>query len=96
MFASSCVAVKMPAQIIVSGNRHFEQLQEHMKRTKPNKKVLFQLLTLDFESRRDWIDVQLKDNIVKAVLDKYPCFRNADEVMLCIMISFTLGESNTK
>lgn len=51
-----------------------------MKKPKPNKKVLSQLLKLDFDSRRDWIDTQPQDEVVKVVLEKYPCFREASEV----------------
>lgn len=65
-------------------NRHFQRLSETMRKPKPNKKILSQLLTLDFESRRDWIEQQPRQDVVRLVLDRYPCFRDADQVQICI------------
>ena len=40
------------------------------------------LLHLDLERRRDWIDSLDSHMVVELVLEKYPCFKEADEVMV--------------
>ncbi|XP_041848115.1 uncharacterized protein LOC121644314 [Melanotaenia boesemani] len=63
--------------------RHYKTLQEIYKTRKPNKAAVTQLLNLEFESRRQFINsdaIKEQDRPVK-ILDAYPCFREVDHVL---------------
>ncbi|KAI4804329.1 hypothetical protein KUCAC02_025960, partial [Chaenocephalus aceratus] len=58
--------------------RHFKTLHEMYKNKKQNKDAVSQLLDLEFEARRLFIDsdvLKVKDRHTK-VLDAYPCFKD--------------------
>ncbi|MGH0136884.1 UNVERIFIED_CONTAM: hypothetical protein FKN15_019561 [Acipenser sinensis] len=58
--------------------RHYRTLQEVYKRLKPNKDAVAQLLDLEFEARRAFIDSDtLKDQDRPAkIIEAYPCFKD--------------------
>ncbi|XP_039898949.1 uncharacterized protein LOC120740565 [Simochromis diagramma] len=63
--------------------RHYKTLQEIYKTKKPNKAAVTQLLNLEFESRRQFINsdaIQEQDRAVK-ILEAYHCFRELDHVL---------------
>uniref|UniRef100_A0A3Q2VNT0 Si:ch211-208g1.1 n=1 Tax=Haplochromis burtoni TaxID=8153 RepID=A0A3Q2VNT0_HAPBU len=63
--------------------RHYKTLQEIYKTKKPNKAAVTQLLNLEFESRRQFINsdaIKEQDRAVK-ILEAYPCFRELDHVL---------------
>ncbi|KAG7333087.1 hypothetical protein KOW79_003222 [Hemibagrus wyckioides] len=63
--------------------RHYHTMQEIYKRPKPNKEAVVQLLDLEFDSRRAFINSDtLKDqDRPSKILQAYPCFRELDHVM---------------
>ncbi|KAL7871938.1 hypothetical protein SRHO_G00069210 [Serrasalmus rhombeus] len=63
--------------------RHYHTLQEMYKRPKPNKEAVAQLLDLEFDARRAFINSDtLRDQDRPAnILQAYPCFREVDHVM---------------
>ncbi|XP_049331201.1 uncharacterized protein LOC111189493 [Astyanax mexicanus] len=63
--------------------RHYRTLQEMYKRQKPNKEAVAQLLDLEFDARRAFINSDtLRDQDRPAnILQAYPCFREVDNVM---------------
>ncbi|XP_076846700.1 uncharacterized protein LOC143491507 [Brachyhypopomus gauderio] len=63
--------------------RHYKTLQEIYKTKKPNKAAVTQLLNLEYESRRQFINsdaIKEQDRPVR-VLEAYPCFRELDHVL---------------
>ena len=62
--------------------RHYRALQEMYKTKKPNKSAVVQLLDLEFQSRRAFIDsdVMKEQDRPTKVLEAYPCFREIDHV----------------
>lgn len=62
--------------------RHYYTLQEIYKRPKPNKEAVAQLLDLEFDSQRAFINSDtLKDqDRPSKILQAYPCFRELDHV----------------
>lgn len=64
--------------------RHYKVLQELYKsRPRPNKKDVAQLLDLEFQARRAFIDsdaMKDQDRPTK-ILQAYPCFREVDHVI---------------
>ncbi|KAK1174716.1 hypothetical protein AOXY_G2276 [Acipenser oxyrinchus oxyrinchus] len=71
--------------------RHYRTLQEVYKRPKPNKDAVAQLLDLEFEERRAFIDSDtLKDQDRPAkIIEVYPCFKDLNHVLgeLCRIVS---------
>ena len=67
--------------------RHYKTLQDMYKtKARPNKKDVAQLLDLEFQSRRAFIDSDVtkeQDRPVK-ILEAYPCFGELDHVSICI------------
>ncbi|XP_063077565.1 uncharacterized protein LOC134467656 [Engraulis encrasicolus] len=63
--------------------RHYQALQSLWKKGNlPNKEVVAQLLDLEFEARRAFIDSDvLKEDRHDQILKAYPCFREIDHVM---------------
>ncbi|XP_066533784.1 uncharacterized protein [Hoplias malabaricus] len=63
--------------------RHYRTLQELYKRPKPNKEAVSQLLDLEFDARRAFINSDtLRDQDRPAnILQAYPCFKELDHVM---------------
>lgn len=62
--------------------RHYRTLQEMYKSKKPNKAAVTQVLDLEFEARRRFIDsdaLKEHDRPTK-ILEAYPCFREVDHV----------------
>jgi hypothetical protein len=63
--------------------RHYKVLQELYKsRPRPNKKDVAQLLDLEYQARRAYIDsdgMKEQDRPTK-ILQAYPCFREVDHV----------------
>lgn len=62
--------------------RHYKTLQEIYKAKKPNKAAVTQLLNLEFESRRRFInsDATKEQDRPTKILEAYPCFREVDHV----------------
>nr|XP_020454804.1 uncharacterized protein LOC109959631 [Monopterus albus]XP_020454805.1 uncharacterized protein LOC109959631 [Monopterus albus]XP_020454806.1 uncharacterized protein LOC109959631 [Monopterus albus] len=67
--------------------RHYKTLQEMYKtKARPNKKDVSQLMDLEFQARRAFIDsdaIKEQDRPSK-ILQAYPCFRELDHVRKCI------------
>ncbi|KAA0705141.1 hypothetical protein E1301_Tti023202 [Triplophysa tibetana] len=63
--------------------RHYHTLQEIYKRPKPNKEAVAQLLDLEFDARRAFINSDcFKDqDRPSKILQAYPCFRELHHVM---------------
>ncbi|XP_026114434.1 uncharacterized protein LOC113092877 isoform X2 [Carassius auratus] len=63
--------------------RHYHTLQEIYKRSKPNKEAVAQLLDLEFDARRAFINSDcFKDqDRPSKILQAYPCFRELQHVM---------------
>ncbi|KAK7150817.1 hypothetical protein R3I93_011927 [Phoxinus phoxinus] len=63
--------------------RHYHTLQEIYKRPKPNKEAVAQLLDLEFDARRAFINSDcFKDqDRASKILQAYPCFRELHHVM---------------
>ncbi|KAL4006467.1 hypothetical protein ACER0C_000319 [Sarotherodon galilaeus] len=57
--------------------RHYKTLQEMCKKAKPNQEDVSQLLDLEFEARRAFIDsdTMKEENRAHLILDAYPCFK---------------------
>uniref|UniRef100_A0A1A7XTZ6 Si:dkey-174c13.2 n=1 Tax=Iconisemion striatum TaxID=60296 RepID=A0A1A7XTZ6_9TELE len=57
--------------------RHYKTLQEMCKKPKPNQQDVSQLLDLEFEARRAFIDSDSmkEENRVSIILEAYPCFK---------------------
>uniref|UniRef100_A0A3P9DUF6 Uncharacterized protein n=1 Tax=Maylandia zebra TaxID=106582 RepID=A0A3P9DUF6_9CICH len=63
--------------------KHYKTLQEIYKTKKQNKAAVTQLLNLEFESRRQFINsdaIKEQGRAVK-ILEAYPCFRELDHVL---------------
>ncbi|KAG7313886.1 hypothetical protein KOW79_022382 [Hemibagrus wyckioides] len=64
--------------------RHYKTLQEMYKtKARPNRKDVSQLLDLEFQARRAFIDsdsIKEQDRPTK-ILQAYPCFRELDHIM---------------
>ncbi|KAM8903513.1 uncharacterized protein AB9W97_007640 isoform 2-T4 [Spinachia spinachia] len=63
--------------------RHYKTLQEIFKKTKPNKDAVHQILDLEFEARRAFIDsdaMKEEDRPTK-IPNAYPCFKDLHHVM---------------
>ncbi|XP_057184432.1 uncharacterized protein LOC130550915 [Triplophysa rosa] len=63
--------------------RHYRTLQEMYKAKKPNKAAVTHLLDLEFQSRRNFIDLYAlkeQDKPTK-ILQAYPCFKELDHAM---------------
>uniref|UniRef100_A0A3Q3EFS4 Si:ch211-208g1.1 n=1 Tax=Labrus bergylta TaxID=56723 RepID=A0A3Q3EFS4_9LABR len=64
--------------------RHYKVLQELYKsRARPNKKDVAQLLDLEYQARRAYIDsdVMKEQDRPTKILQAYPCFREVDHIM---------------
>ncbi|CAL8258606.1 unnamed protein product [Arctogadus glacialis] len=64
--------------------RHYKSLQEMYKtKARPNKKDVSQLLNLEFQARRAFInsDVSKEQDRPTKILQAYPCFRELDHLM---------------
>ncbi|XP_056594473.1 uncharacterized protein LOC130413359 [Triplophysa dalaica] len=63
--------------------RHYHTLQEIYKRPKPNREAVAQLLDLEFDARRAFINSDcFKDqDRASKILQAYPCFRELHHVM---------------
>ncbi|KAK9977288.1 hypothetical protein ABG768_019109 [Culter alburnus] len=63
--------------------RHYHTLQEIYKRPKPNKEAVAQLLDLEFDARRAFInsDCFKEQDRPSKILQAYPCFRELHHVM---------------
>ncbi|CAJ1053444.1 uncharacterized protein LOC122764463 [Xyrichtys novacula] len=58
--------------------RHYQTLQELYKKPKPNQDAVSQILELEFQARRSFIDSDVlkeQDRPTK-ILDAYPCFKD--------------------
>ena len=62
--------------------RHYRTLQEMYKKPKPNQHAVSQLIDLEFEARRDFIDSDdtVKEDRPRKILDAYPCFKDLKHV----------------
>lgn len=62
--------------------RHYKTLQEMCKKAKPNQEDVSQLLDLEFEARRSFIDsdTMKEENRARLILDAYPCFKELHHV----------------
>lgn len=66
--------------------RHYQTLKELLKSKNPNKAAVAQLLELEFQARRCFIDSDLgkqQERPVK-ILEAYPCFEDLDHVSILI------------
>lgn len=62
--------------------RHYKTLQELYKKPKPNQDAVSQILGLEFQARRPFIDsdaLKEEDRPTK-ILDAYPCFKDLHHV----------------
>lgn len=62
--------------------RHYKTLQEMYKKPKPNQDAVCQILDLEFQSRRAFIDsnVLKEEDRPTKILDAYPCFKDLQNV----------------
>lgn len=62
--------------------RHYRTLQEMYKTKKPNKSAVVQLLDLEFQSRRAFInsDAMKEPDKATKIIAAYPCFKEIDHV----------------
>uniref|UniRef100_A0A0F8AIX2 Uncharacterized protein n=2 Tax=Larimichthys crocea TaxID=215358 RepID=A0A0F8AIX2_LARCR len=63
--------------------RHYETLQEMYKKPKPNQDAVCQILDLEFQARRAFIDSDIlkeEDRLAK-IFEAYPCFKELHHVM---------------
>ncbi|KAL6469075.1 hypothetical protein MHYP_G00225990 [Metynnis hypsauchen] len=76
--------------------RHYHTLQEMLKRLKPNKEAVAQLLDLEFDARRAFINSDtLRDQDRPAnILQAYPCFKEVDHASKCYGLRGILHRSN--
>ncbi|CAL9703798.1 unnamed protein product [Knipowitschia caucasica] len=63
--------------------RHYKTLQEMFRKPKQDKEAVAQLLDLEFEARRNFIDADLLKEPDKAakIIDAYPCFKDIDNAL---------------
>uniref|UniRef100_A0AAV2JYE9 Uncharacterized protein n=1 Tax=Knipowitschia caucasica TaxID=637954 RepID=A0AAV2JYE9_KNICA len=63
--------------------RHYKTLQEMFRKPKQDKEAVAQLLDLEFEARRNFIDADLLKEPDKAakIIDAYPCFKDIDHAL---------------
>ncbi|KAL7402141.1 hypothetical protein ABVT39_010360 [Epinephelus coioides] len=63
--------------------RHYNTLQAMYKKSKPNQDAVSQLLDLEFEARRAFIDCNVlkEEDRPTKILDAYPCFKELHHVM---------------
>lgn len=62
--------------------RHYETLQEMYKKPKPNQDAVCQILDLEFQARRAFIDSDIlkeEDRLAK-IFEAYPCFKELHHV----------------
>lgn len=64
--------------------RHYKTLQDLSKKQKPNQEDVSQLLDLEFQARRAYIDsgTVREDNRASLILDAYPCFKELHHVSI--------------
>ncbi|XP_030579956.1 uncharacterized protein LOC115776609 [Archocentrus centrarchus] len=63
--------------------RHYKTLQDLYKKPKPNRDAVCQILDLEFQSRRAFIDsdVLKEEDRPTKILEAYPCFKELHNVM---------------
>lgn len=64
-------------------SRHYKTLQDMYRKSKQNKEAVAQLLDLEFEGRRSFIDSDLlkePDRPMK-IIEAYPCFKDVDHAL---------------
>ncbi|KAM9408140.1 uncharacterized protein KZ484_024336 [Pholidichthys leucotaenia] len=64
-------------------SRHYKHLQEMCRKSRPNQDDVGQLLELEFQGRRQFIDSDTLKEVDRPakILDAYSCFRNLDHVL---------------
>lgn len=71
--------------------RHYKTLQELYKKPKPNRDAVCQILDLEFQSRRAFIDsdVLKEEDRPTKILEAYPCFKELHNVSdLLFIVAF--------
>ncbi|XP_072300229.1 uncharacterized protein [Eucyclogobius newberryi] len=63
--------------------RHYKTLQEMYRKPKPNQDAVSQLLDLEFQARRAYIDSNAtrEENRAAQILEAYPCFKELHNVL---------------
>lgn len=63
------------------------------RKAKQDKEAVAQLLDLEFEARRNFIDADLLTEPDKAakIIDAYPCFKDIDHVRFYLIILWLLS-----
>lgn len=78
----------------VAQARHYKTLQELWKRPKPNQKDVSQLLELEFDARRAFIDSEdtlSEEDRPAKILEAYPCFKELKHVSGVKCLQYTTG-----
>lgn len=76
--------------------RPYKTLPEMFKKTKPNKDAVHQILDLEFEARRAFIDsdaMKEEDRPTK-ILDAYPCFKDLHHVSIIYLLFQLIKKNN--
>lgn len=79
--------------------RHYKTLQELWKRPKPNQKDVSQLLELEFDVRRAFMDS--KDTLSEEdwpakILGAYPCFKELKHISGLKCLHYTTGVTSNR
>ena len=77
---SGRVVVEEDSRVVQA--RHYKTLQELWRRPKPNQRDVAQLLELEFDSRRSFIDSKTlnEEDRPAKILEAYPCFKELKHV----------------
>ncbi|TKS64932.1 LINE-1 retrotransposable element ORF1 protein [Collichthys lucidus] len=68
---------------LITQARHYKTVQEMYKKPKPNQDAVCQILDLEFQARRAFIDSAIlkEENRLAKIFEAYPCFRELHHVM---------------
>ena len=68
--------------------RHYKTLQEMYKKPKPNQDAVCQILDLEFQSRRAFIDsgILKEEDRPAKIFEAYPCFKELHHVRYALVV----------
>ncbi|TKS65151.1 hypothetical protein D9C73_028325 [Collichthys lucidus] len=67
---------------LITQARHYKTVQEMYKKPKPNQDAVCQILDLEFQARRAFIDSAIlkEENRLAKIFEAYPCFRELHHI----------------
>lgn len=73
---------------LITQARHYKTVQEMYKKPKPNQDAVCQILDLEFQARRAFIDSAIlkEENRLAKIFEAYPCFRELHHVSEALVV----------